>query len=82
MEKSVYLDCLWPLRNKQADVLDPTFTGKILALDTIYDFLNMDGSTTVVRGNSTDPGSPLGPFQAPIILISRNTSNGQLPYNR
>jgi hypothetical protein len=80
VEKSVYVDCLWPLRNNQTDVTDPTFTGKIKALDTIYDFLNMDGSTTVVRGNSTDSGNPLGPFQAPIIAFSWNTSNGQLPY--
>jgi pectate lyase len=80
VEKSVYMDCLWPLRNNQTDVTDPTFTGKIQALDTIYDFLNADGSTTVVRGNSTDSGNPLGPFQAPIIPFSWNTSNGQLPY--
>jgi pectate lyase len=80
VEKSVYMDCLWPLRNNQTDVNDPTFTGKIRALDTIYDFLNSDGSTTVVRGNSTDSGNPLGPFQAPVIPFSWNTSNGQLPY--
>jgi pectate lyase len=80
VEKSVYVDCLWPLRNNQTDVNDPTFTGKILATDTIYDFLNMDGSTTVIRGNSTDSGNPLGPFQAPIIPFSWNLPNNQLPY--
>jgi pectate lyase len=80
VEKSVYMDCLWPLRNNQADPSDPTFTGKILALDTIYDFLNMDGSTTVVRGNSTDSGNPLGPFQATIIPFSWNLPSNQLPY--
>ena len=80
VEKCVYEDCLWPLRNNQTDVTDPTYTGKILALDTIYDFLNADGTTTVVRGNSTDAGNPLGPFQAPIIAFSWNLSGNQLPY--
>ena len=79
VEKSVYIDCLTPLRNNQTDVTDPTYTGKILGLDMIY---QMD--STVVRGNSTDPGSPLGPFQAPIIAFSWNPNSGapggQLPY--
>lgn len=39
---------------------------------------------TDARGNSTDPGNPLGPFQAPIIPFSWNTNsgtpNGVLPY--
>ena len=70
VEKSVYSDCLFPLRNNQTDVTDPTFTGKIKALDTIYVFHNANGSVTNVRGNSTDSGSPLGPFQAPIIAFS------------
>ena len=39
---------------------------------------------TIVRGNSTDPGNPLGPFQATIIPFSWSnnaaTPNGQLPY--
>jgi len=79
VEKSVYIDCLWPLRNNQTDPSNPAYTGKIQALDCIY---QMDGTT--VRGNSTDPGSPLGPFQAPVIPFSWNTNaatpNGQLPY--
>jgi len=79
VEKSVYIDCLWPLRNNQTDPSNPAYTGKIQALDSIYQF---DGAT--VRGNSTDPGSPLGPFQAPTIPFSWNTNaatpNGQLPY--
>jgi pectate lyase len=76
VEKSVYIDCLTPLRNNQTDPSDPTYTGKILALDTIY---QMD--STVVRGDSTDPGNPLGPFQAPIILFSWNLPGNQLPYS-
>jgi hypothetical protein len=76
VEKSVYKDCLWPLRNNQTDPSDPFYTGKIQALDTIYQF-----DSTVVRGNSTDPGNPLGPFQAPIIAFSWNLPGGVLPYN-
>jgi pectate lyase len=80
VEKSVYIDCLTPLRNNQTDPSDPTYTGKILGLDTIY---QMDD--TVVRGNSTDPGNPLGPVQAPPIPFSWNTNpgtpSGQLPYS-
>jgi len=76
VEKSVYIDCLWPLRNNQTDPSNPEYTGKIQALDTIY---QMD--STVIRGNSTDPGNPLGPFQAPIIPFSWNLSGNQLPYS-
>ncbi len=80
VEKSVYIDCLYPLRDNQTDVNDTNYTGKIMALDTIY---QMD--STVIRGNSTDPGNPLGPFQAKIHFpFSWNTNsgapNGQLPY--
>jgi pectate lyase len=67
VEKSVYKDCLTPLRNNQTDPSDPVYTGKIKALDTIYQF-----DSTVVRGNSTDPGNPLGPFQAPVIPVPTN----------
>jgi pectate lyase len=84
VEKSVYIDCVWPLRNNQTDPNSPIYTGKILGLDTIYSFLEANGSTTYVRGNSTDPGNPLGPFQAPIIPFSWNTNSGTpdgvLPY--
>jgi pectate lyase len=79
VEKSVYIDCLYPLRNNQTDPSNPQYTGKIKALDTIYQM-----NSTVIRGNSTDPGNPMGPFQAVIIPFSWNTNsgapNGQLPY--
>jgi pectate lyase len=79
LEKSVYKDCLTPLRNNQTDVTKSWYTGKIMALDTIYQF-----DSTFIRGNSTDPGNPLGPFQATVIPFSWNTNaatpNGQLPY--
>jgi hypothetical protein len=76
VEKSVYIDCLTPLRNNQTDPSNPVYTGKVKALDTIY---QMD--STVIRGNSTDPGNPLGPFQAPIIPFSWNLPGNQLPYS-
>jgi pectate lyase len=76
VEKSVYIDCLTPLRNNQTDPSNPAYTGKIMALDTIY---QMD--STVVRGNSTDPSNPLGPFQATIIPFSWNLPGNQLPYS-
>lgn len=82
VEKSVYIDCLTPLRNNQTDPSDPTYTGKIEALDTIYHMDNADGTITEIRGNSTDPGNPLGPFQAPIIPFSWNVNlPGGLPYS-
>jgi pectate lyase len=80
LEKSVYIDCLYPLRNNQTDPSDPEYTGKILGTDVIYHMDNTDGTTTDVRGNSTDPGNPLGPFEAPIIPFSWNLPNNQLPY--
>ncbi len=76
VEKSVYDDCLWPLRNNQTDPSNPAYTGKIQSLDCIYQFDN-----TIVRGNSTDPGNPMGPSQAPIIPFSWNLPGNQLPYS-
>jgi len=77
VEKSAYMDCLTPLRNNQTDPSNPFYTGKILALDTIY---QMD--SVFFRGNSTDPGgtNTLGPLQAPIIPFSWNLPGNQLPY--
>lgn len=80
LEKSVYSDCLTPLRNNQTDPSNPQYTGKILGLDVIYHFDNANGTTVDVRGNSTDAGNPLGPLQAPIIPFSWNLANNQLPY--
>ena len=80
VEKSVYLDCLFPLRNNQTDPTNSAYTGKILATDTIYTFHNTDGTVTNVRGNSTDANNPLGPFQAPIISFSWN-GYSSVPYS-
>jgi pectate lyase len=80
VEKSVYMDCITPLRNNQTDVTDPTYTGKILSTDSLYIFHETDGTTTTQRGDSTDAGSRMGPFQAAIIPFSWNTSDGNRPY--
>ena len=80
LEKSVYIDCLTPLRNNQTDVSNATYTGKIKALDTIYVLHNANGTTTTVRGNSTDAGNPMGPFQATVIPFAWNTTDGSPPY--
>jgi pectate lyase len=80
VENSVYIDTNYPLRNNQTDPSNPVYTGKIKAEDTIYVYHEENGETTYVRGDSTDPGSPLGPFQAPIIPFSWNTPDGERPY--
>ena len=81
VEKSVYIDCITPLRNNQTDPANPVYTGKIKSLDTIYQFHNTNGTTTTVRGDSTDAGSPMGPFQAAALIpFSWNTTDGSAPY--
>lgn len=80
VEKGVFMNCLWPLRNNQTDVNNATYTGKIQALDTIYHLDNENAAPTHVRGNSTDPGNPLRPFQAAIIPFSWNLPGNALPY--
>jgi len=86
VEKSVYIDCLWPLRNNQTDPSNPAYTGKIQALDCIYHMDNTDGTTTVYRGDSTNATgtADFGPKQAPIIPFSWNPGSGApggvLPY--
>ena len=86
VEKSYYNDCLYPLRNNQTAPSDPTYTGKIMALDSIYHMDNANNTTTDFRGDSTNaPGSTyFGPAQAPIIPFSWNPASGapggQLPY--
>jgi pectate lyase len=78
VEKSVYIDCLTPLRNNQTDPSNSVYTGKIKAVDSIY---QMD--STFFRGNSTDPGgtNTFGPVQAPIIPFSWNLPGNVLPYS-
>ena len=77
VEKSVYIDCLTPLRNNQADPSNPAYTGKIMALDTICQL-----SGAFFRGNNTDPAgaATLGPVQAPVVPFSWNLPGGVLPY--
>ena len=84
VEKSVYIDCLWPLRNNQTDTNNPAYTGKIMALDSIYHMDVVGGSATNYQGDSTNTlgFSCFGPAQASTngFAFSWNTTNGQLPY--
>lgn len=74
LEKSQFVDVLSPLRNNQVSASQPEYTGKILALDTLY---SLRGVT--FRGDSTTPGSPLAPVPAPEIAFSWN-GFATLPY--
>ncbi|HJQ32413.1 MAG TPA: immunoglobulin domain-containing protein [Pyrinomonadaceae bacterium] len=74
LEKSQLVDVLSPLRNNQVSASQPEYTGKILALDTLY---SLRGVT--FRGDSTTPGSPLAPVPAPEIAFSWNGFT-TLPY--
>ncbi|MFL6333458.1 MAG: immunoglobulin domain-containing protein [Pyrinomonadaceae bacterium] len=74
LEKSQLVDVLSPLRNNQVSASQPEYTGKILALDTLY---SLRGVT--FRGDSTTPGSPLAPVPAPEIAFSWN-GFATLPY--
>ena len=82
VEKSVYLDCLYPLRNNQTDPTNPVYTGKIMALDMIYHMDNTNGTSTDYRGDSTNALAPaaIGPNQAPVISFSWNGFTN-LPYS-
>ncbi|HEU6447546.1 MAG TPA: immunoglobulin domain-containing protein [Verrucomicrobiae bacterium] len=82
VEKSIYNDCLSPLRNNQTDPSNSVYTGKIMALDCIYHFDNADTTTIDYRGDSTNaPGSTyFGPAQAPTIPFSWNGFT-DLPYS-
>lgn len=74
LEKSVILGVKSPLKNNQKSVDKPNYTGKIIALDTIYE---NDGIS--FRGDSTTEGSPLSPKPADALEFSWNGFN-VLPY--
>ena len=75
VENSAILGIKYPLRNNQKNASNSSYTGKILALDTIYEYKNIS-----YRGNSTDPNSPLSPEPATSLKFSWNGFN-ELPYN-
>jgi pectate lyase len=75
LEKSQLVDVLSPLRNNQVSASQPDYTGKILALDTLYSLRGV-----VFRGDSNTPGSPLAPVPAPEIAFSWNGFT-TLPYS-
>ncbi len=83
VENSIYQDCLTPLRNNQTDVNNPAYTGKIMALNSIYSFRTTGGPTNTYTGSSTNaPGDTyFGPVQAPVIAFSWNLPGNVLPYS-
>jgi len=83
VENSIYQDCITPLRNNQTDVNNPAYTGKIMALNSIYSFRTTGGTTNTYFGSSTNPPGTtyFGPVQAPVIAFSWNTPGGVLPYS-
>ena len=74
LEKSRLVDVLSHVRNNQVSASQPEYTGKIIALDTLY---SLRGVT--FRGDSTTPGSPLAPVPAPEVTFSWNGFT-TLPY--
>src|SRR5215813_9252387 len=74
LEKSQLIGVRFPLRNNQKDATLTEFTGKILALDTLYQL-----GSLVFRGDSNTPGSPLAPVPAPELAFSWN-GFATLPY--
>ena len=74
VENSVILGVKYPLRNNQKSASNKAYTGKIQAVDTIYQYGN-----TSYRGNSTDSNSPLSPQPAASLAFSWNGFS-QLPY--
>ena len=82
VENSIYQDCLTPLRNNQTDTNNPAYTGKIMALNSIYSFRTTGGTTNNYNGSSTNaPGDTnFGPVQAPTIPFAWNGFT-TLPYS-
>ena len=85
VEKSVYINCLWPLRNNQVSGAPAAYTGKIMALDAVYHFDDTNNTTIDFRGDSTPYNSPgwtnFGPKQyQPPLAFSWNLPGNQLPY--
>lgn len=62
VEKLVYVDVVWFLCNNQIDLLNFIYIGKIMVIDMIYVFYQMDGSIMNICGNSIDVGSLFGLF--------------------
>ena len=75
VESSVILGVKYPLRNNQKSASNTAYTGKIQAVDTIYEYGNIN-----YHGNSTDANSPLAPEPATSIDFSWNGFE-KLPYS-
>ena len=83
VENSIYQDYITPLRNNQTDPNNPAYTGKIMALNSLYSFRTAGGTTNTYFGASTNaPGTTyFGPVQAPVIPFAWNLPGGTLPYS-
>jgi pectate lyase len=83
LEKSVYRNCITPLRNNQTEPTNSAYTGKIMALDSIYHFDNTNGTSIDYRGDSTTAmgSTNFGPLQATVIPFSWNLPGNVLPYS-
>lgn len=75
LEKSVIRGVQYPIRNNQVSATQSKYTGKITAIDTIYEL-----SGVHFRGGSEDAGSPLSPVPAASIPFSWNGFS-VLPYS-
>ncbi|WP_454191308.1 pectate lyase family protein [Paenibacillus sp. Marseille-Q7038] len=75
LEKSVIRGVQYPLRNNQVSATQSNYTGKIAAVDTIYELGGIQ-----YRGGSEDAGSPLAPVPAAVIPFSWNGFS-VLPYS-
>lgn len=75
VEKSNFIDIVYPVRNNQTNPSDSQYTGKIKAMDTMY---SLDGAA--FRGDSDTAGSPLAPVPAPVIAFSWSGISS-LPYS-
>ncbi|MCR4944637.1 MAG: polysaccharide lyase [Clostridium sp.] len=67
LENSQILGVSSPLRNNQKSASKTEYTGKILALDTIYKYKDID-----FRGSSIEKNSPLSPEPAKALDFSWN----------
>ncbi|SFU45383.1 pectate lyase [Clostridium sp. DSM 8431] len=75
LENSQILGVSSPLRNNQKSASKTEYTGKILALDTIYKYKDID-----FRGSSIEKNSPLSPEPAKALDFSWNGMD-KLPYS-
>ncbi|WP_168120914.1 S-layer homology domain-containing protein [Paenibacillus sp. HB172176] len=80
IEDSIINDVLYPLRNNQKADLDPTFTGKIKAINVRYSLDEAEYTGDSDTPDTIDWTNPLRPGPAEPIAFNWNTESGELPY--